>query len=446
MFEMSAQPGSHQKESGLIKAALAPLRAIERTRGWRRIGLLVLYGMIALAIWAPLRRRAQLSGLPDVGEPFDVAAFRASGRVADDRNALVLYRQAVERFRDMNKAESDSFEKANLTWSTADQTFRGWVKDQDEAIALLCAGAARPECRVESPEDMTVRIAIEFSGGLVPRLGWIGTAALFKAEKLQADGDPAGAWNLFKSVVRASRHMDWAISAAQGRSHVIMMVQYAREPIAAWAKDPSVTVAMLRQALDDLAAADALTPPISSFYKKEYLIALDSLTNAGPLVAARAKERSDRGSLQLSTLAPALAAYLDGEPERSRRVLNLLLANDLAWCDRPVADQPALAVARLHLFEPDPTTPAAARALAPDELAKAAESSLIAPNVPWRMGEIEKLERIDRWSMSALIESVAVSLFTKEMGRAPASPAEALRRYRPGPGDTPGRDEAEPLR
>ena len=61
------------------------------------------------------------------------------------------------------------------------------------------------------------------------------------------------------------------------------------------------------------------------------------------------------------------------------------------------------------------------------------------------MGDLEKYERTDRWSMGLLKEAVAVPLFTREMGRPPASPAEALRRYFPMPGDSPDRDEAEPV-
>ena len=47
------------------------------------------------------------------------------------------------------------------------------------------------------------------------------------------------------------------------------------------------------------------------------------------------------------------------------------------------------------------------------------------------MGELEELDRNDRWSLGLLKEAVAVPLFTREMGRPPASPAEALRRYLP---------------
>ena len=38
-----------------------------------------------------------------------------------------------------------------------------------------------------------------------------------------------------------------------------------------------------------------------------------------------------------------------------------------------------------------------------------------------------------------------VPLFTGEIGRKPASPAEALRHYFAMPGATPDRDEAEPV-
>jgi hypothetical protein len=126
-------------------------------------------------------------------------------------------------------------------------------------------------------------------------------------------------------------------------------------------------------------------------------------------------------------------------------VLRLLAANDLAWCDRPASERPPLAVPRLRIYQADPSTPPAARALPPEELARWAESVLIHPAPPWRMGDLETWGQSDRRSLGQLKEAVAVPLFTREMGRPPASPAEALRRYLPIPGDTPDRDEAEPL-
>ena len=359
----------------------------------------------------------------------------------DDRNAFVAYRRAVERFRDMNDAEGNSFSHADFAWGKADATFRAWIAEHDEAISLLCAGAALPEFYIEVP----VQPATMDNNVLAVQVSWIATAGLFKAGRLRLEGNPAGAWSLLNAIIRASRHIEWAVPTANGRPIGFTLVQYARQPVAAWANDPAVGVALLRRALDDLAAAEALTPPPSVFYRQEYLASLKSLTNLQPLITARAQQRHDRGPWHLFTLAPGLEAFLNGEPERSRRVLNLLVANDLAWCDRPAADRPAFAVDRLRIPELNAAAPAAARALAPEELARWADSALIAPTLSWRLGEIDKWEHIDRWSFSQLTEAVAVSLFTKETGHAPASPAEAFRRYRPTPGDTPDRDEAEPL-
>jgi hypothetical protein len=223
------------------------------------------------------------------------------------------------------------------------------------------------------------------------------------------------------------------------------LVQFARGPVAEWAKHPLVGVTLLRRALDDLTVAEALTPPISDFYRGEYQLADKLLRYPDHLIAERARHLADAGVVGLSAFAPGLDAFLRGEPERSRRVLRLLAANDLAWCDRPASEQPPVAVARLRIYQPGASTPAAARALPPEELARWAESVVINPTPPWRMGDLEKWYKSDRWSLGQLKEAVAIALFTRETGRPPASPAEALRRYLPIPGDTPDRDEAEPL-
>jgi hypothetical protein len=442
---MSTEPVPPRGKWTFATILLFPLRAIERARGWRRLGLLLLYLMIALPSLAQLWRRSQLVGLPDVGDTFDVAAARPTAGVPDDRNAFIPYRRAAERFREMSKDEDESFSKANLRWSWADATLRGWVADHREAIALLRAGSERPEVYLERPGKLTDLPAIDAEREVIRRLSLIGDAALFEAGRLRVEGDPAGAWAVLKAVVRASRDMERAVPTTWSRDTAIILVQYAREPVSEWAKDPSVSVALLRRALDDLAAAEALTPPLSHFYREEYQAVDATLEYPQPLIAERARHLADAGAFDLSAFAPGLDAFLRGEPERSRRVLRLLAANDLAWCDRPASDRPPFAVPRLRIYQADPSTPPAARALPAEELARWADSVLIHPAPPWRMGDLEKWDQNDRWSLGQLKEAVVVPLFIREMGRPPASSAEALRRYLPMPGDTPDRDEAEPI-
>ena len=71
---MSTGPPPTRRESVLATIVQLPLRPIERSRGWRRVVLLVFYGLIVLCTWAILWRRSQLAALPDVGDPFVGAA------------------------------------------------------------------------------------------------------------------------------------------------------------------------------------------------------------------------------------------------------------------------------------------------------------------------------------------------------------------------------------
>ncbi len=442
---MTAPPASTERESIPIRIALSPLRAIERARGWRRFALLAVYAVIAVVVGAFLWRRSELAGLPDVGEPFDVAAARWPAPVPGDRNAFPSYQRAAARFQDMTATVGSSFNNANLSWSRADATMRAWVAANDEAISLMLAGSERLEFVPELSRSLSGQDANMAKTELARRIGWIGTAGLFKAGRLRAEDDHAGAWKLLQAVVRASRHIEWSLPSA-GRTHGIMLAQYAREPVAEWARDKGTTAAMLHQALADLAATESLTPPLSSFYRQEYLGTLESLTPPKPFFTGQPSQPANPAQRPFVPYLPALDAFLHGEPERSRRVLSLLAANDLAWCDRPGIARPMLAISRLQIYEGDPAAPESTRALAPDELARWADTATITPTLTWRLGEIEKWDGIDRWSMNALTESVAVSLFTKETGRKPASAAEALKRYRPTPGAAPDRDEAEPIR
>ncbi len=441
---MSTKPVLESAQSALEALILAPIRTIERARGWRRLGLLGLYGLIVLGLLAFLWRRSQLARLPDVGETFGAAASRL-GRVPDDRNAFIPYRQAAHRVRLMTDAEGDSFSDANLNWSRSDATLRRWVADNDQAISLMCAGTERPDAFLDASGPATGSLTAANNSEVVIRLSWVGNAALFKAGRLRSEGDPSGAWALLRTVVRVSRDMERAFPTGWCRTTAIMLVQYASQPVADWSNDPAVGTPLLRRALDDLGALEVLTPPISRFYRNEYQTADEAFLQLSLSNVLHDQRNSGLVSSGLFSFAPALEVYFRGEPEWSRRVLRLLAANDLAWCDRPVSERPGFAVPRLRIYDHDPAASASARALSPQELARWTDSSLIAPALKWRLGEVDSMEKNDRWSLGRLQETVAVALFTRENSRPPATPAEALRRYLPMKGDTPDRDEAEPF-
>ncbi len=281
---------------------VAPFDALVRTRAWRRLGLLVLYLLIVLLVWALLWRRAQLRGLPDVGAPFDEAALGTTVRVPDDRNAFVLYRRAAERFRDMNEAESKSFTGSNLLWSRADATLRRWVADHEAAISLLRAGSERPEAYLEGAgiwRSTSPRSTSKVE--LLRRLSWIGDAALFEAGRLRAEGDVAGAWTLLKAVVRASRHMTRAVPTIEAVPTPSSSSSSPHWPVSAVGRGSGRSASRCSgEPSTTCWPPGALwTVPLAAVYREEYRSAEESLANLQPLIAWRTERRPAAGRFDL---------------------------------------------------------------------------------------------------------------------------------------------------
>ena len=78
-----------------VRLIVAPFRWIGKSR--RRLWCVVLV-VLTIVAGPPLWWATQLWGLPDIGDPFDVAAFQIM-TIPDDRNAFVLYRQAAGFFK-----------------------------------------------------------------------------------------------------------------------------------------------------------------------------------------------------------------------------------------------------------------------------------------------------------------------------------------------------------
>ncbi len=83
----AAVSGTSRKLLGLLRKRLRQLLRITLV-----LVICLALAATALAIWW-LR---SLNGLPDIGDPFDVAEFRAF-RIPDEQNALTLMRRAYEK-------------------------------------------------------------------------------------------------------------------------------------------------------------------------------------------------------------------------------------------------------------------------------------------------------------------------------------------------------------
>ena len=128
-----------------FRLIVVPFRWIGRSK--RRICIAILTVLATIA--APvLWWWTQLWGLPDIGEPFDVAAFRAF-TIPDDRNAFVLYREAADRLKPWDPHRKVAGNRVDLktSWSKAIPELRKWLEENREAMELYRHGTERRRTR-----------------------------------------------------------------------------------------------------------------------------------------------------------------------------------------------------------------------------------------------------------------------------------------------------------
>ena len=388
------------------------------------LAALALAGSTAFLTWWT----TTLHGLPDVGDPFDVAAFERP--IPDDSNAFVLYKQAAAL---VPKAPP------NLTvdWNTAAPAERRWLEASQEALKIWREGTERPDALDILPHNLTFETKLDVAQAL--RNDFTKLAQL-QGGKLEAEGDVAGALEWYLALLRSSRHsgrrggfIERVIGCAMGN------IACAR--LTRWAASPIVDARMLRQALNAVYAAEAATPPASDGLKAEYLSVLHSLDDPELMVKMLDYEvvpDNKGGSTTLygqhqwkSNLIRVRRRALN-EPERSRRVIRLVFANWLAYCDRPPGRRPPKALPNpvitgkdpykallSDLFATDASAPGAARALPPEKVARWFASTIDAEAFLPAYVSIDRAVARERSTRGNLLVALANELHKREHGHYP---------------------------
>ena len=135
----------------------------------------------AFAIWW----LNSLNGLPDIGDPFDVAAFRAF-RLPDEQNAFTYLRRASEKLTPIvglvagNGADPGDLK---FSWSIANPTLREWTGANREAFQLFQQGAELADAANPAGDPKDNRF---IDGRLI-------SLALLEASRREESGDTAGA-------------------------------------------------------------------------------------------------------------------------------------------------------------------------------------------------------------------------------------------------------------
>lgn len=397
----------------------APLVWLERSRGRRRTLLILAYLLVAIAIGLVAWRYLAIATLPDVGDPFDVAAFERECRVPDDRNAFIPYREALAAYQPMSGPQNTNlWGVVRAGWSKADPDVRRWSEANQKALTLWRRGAERPEAF-----DPAVLDGHVFSnGGRIDNLEQLAALALLEGARDQEEGDPDGAWAWYRLALRSAGHV--RRRGGQHRQyHASGIEGLTRERIVSWALSPTTDAASLRRALKEVVAFDAATPPVSEAIKADYVAKMAAIADPEAFM----KDLQRGGSPVFDEVRWGYRAgwFLKNEPVRSRRVLRLIFANQLAQCDRPLAQrpkkvQPSMQFPGVFFYDNqgDPNAPAAARAIDPKGLIDWLDSTMLAWRFSHQFDNIDWMAASDRSSRATMIVNLAEQLYAREHGGA----------------------------
>jgi hypothetical protein len=251
----------------------------------RRLAIVVFVGLSAF-VGVTFWRMRSLDGLPDVGDPFDVAEALRPVEIPDADNAFVAYAAARRELVNSRNPYEDPWcslvnavwdgEIKSLTWSSAAPGIREYLEAKRAALEIWREGSRRRDALHHQPARMTSASGFP---SLQDTIALAGLAAL-EGSRLEDAGAKDEVWDWYRSMLRSSRLV--------GR-HGSLNYRYYGERIHAlavrcilrWASDPTVDAARLRRALGDTLAADALTLPVSDAIKLDYLILLGQLEDLG---------------------------------------------------------------------------------------------------------------------------------------------------------------------
>jgi hypothetical protein len=401
------------------------------------IGLALAAG--GLAIWW----LNSLNGLPDIGDPFDVAALH-DFTIPDDQNAFTFLRRAHESLTplpDLPRAARNA--ALTVGWSQADPMLRTWVEANRPALELFRQGADQSDGIWHSDgepywkrcRDSWRRYRI-FSGGLM----WL---ALLEGGRRMETGDLAGAWDCYRAVLRMMTHLRRRGSLTV-RFHSNTFHTHLRQRLATWAAHPKTTIPLLRRALDESLESQPRPEWDALSVKLEYLELMCYLEQSRNLNYQAIEEHLTYrlGQIEVPTdLSVYLFAghrFLLREPERSKRVLRLLFANWLAHVEVPELrpSRPAVRasfisekrITTVPLYPVSPQAPAGARVLSPHEVAnrfvtitdaKPFLSGWLWPSVPDQ----------ERRGYRDLVVLLAAELYHRERGASPPSEEALVGRY-----------------
>lgn len=376
-----------------VQNEIAPIASTRRGWMWKWIVACLVTATPVAGLWG--WRQYRLSLIPNVGDPFDVAAFLESSRAIDDQNAFHDYREAVKFFREPNWQQIKGFEHPDLMrFADYPQEFRDHVEANGTAMNLWLKGTACLSARQFPPS------LLNFSppAGITSQLRGLIRTVVWKSAQLQDRGELQESIKLLHAGLRSAVHL-WQsgtfyeeLSGAVFHAHVSLF-------IVRWGEDPRVSAGELRDALHEIQEIYRRFPPVSSIIKSEYMIYRDY----GQIVS---QMMPSQGFLMMN--------HLTGDADFHNRLERVKFRNWLASCDLPRRERDA-----------DPGTGLTRRGdlgagvLAADEIEKLKGKSLMPNFIESNCGQMIWTSDRDQFRRTALQIFLALQIYYREHQKFP---------------------------
>lgn len=347
---------------------LERLRAIPRGVWGFMVLLFLLLSPLLVRTWF-------LSQVPDIGDPFDVAAFCKSMEVPSDQDALPVYRNACRLFTSVQESRGRSEPAQERTdsvlkqgWSVADDSVKEWVAVHEPSLREWKRAAEMDQIRFDPLENLNGRYAIE----LRPlRLAFVRLAQL-KGRQCEEQNNFAEAFEWYRARLRSRRRASFSLHLYERDLHDLLH----------WASLPEVTADQLNTALGQLRRDHAALQPTSDEIKKEYIQAMNSLRDHdGLAMAIRYRSGHQTDMHEREALVWRSLYRLVGEPERTRRIYQHVTANYLREIDQPAASRQKLFPATTLLYSDNPTGSLPPGHFSAGQISRAIRASAISHNL-----------------------------------------------------------------
>ncbi len=289
-----------------------------RTRQFLRVLLVFVIGLLFLAGALEGWRGTHLIGLPDIADPFDLAAFR-SLRIPRDQDAFVLFRQAEQKLTRMPGLPSAVLRLGPVVnWPKVAPELRDWLMANRSVLESFKDAAERPDGIVHPGFGEEV----QFHYVNIGEFAWL---ALLDASRLEDHGDMAGSWSCYRALFRMKVHVMRRGSLFQ-RYVTDRNLSALEQRLTAWAADRRTGVPLIRQALDVVLAGEPKPEWDAFSLRIEYIEKMHLLGQEWGWVQ-QGEDADQNVRIFGEDLPPNMAwipyaakRYVSAEPERSRRV------------------------------------------------------------------------------------------------------------------------------